>query len=1107
MTPDRFSAQPQATRPVDADDSQLSGVSDMFGIGPAPIPPHEPRPNPRHDPLMGTDLDGVTIVRLIAEGGMGRVYEGWQEQPGRPVAVKVMRAGLPSGSLLKRFEHEARILGRLRHPGIAQIHTVGIHDSAGRQEPYFVMEFIPHAASIVTYAESHQLSVHERLELFRQVCLAVAHGHQRGVIHRDLKPSNILVDGGGQPKVIDFGIARSTDADMALTSLHTDVGQLIGTLQYMSPEQFDADPDELDVRSDVYALGVVLYELLTGQPPYELRQKPVYEAARVVRETTPTPLSTVNRTLRRDVSIIAGKCLEKDRGRRYASASELGADIGRYLVGEPILAAPPSFFDSLRRLTHRHRAVAAALAGTFIALALAVAGISFFYLRAEQQRQRAIVDRNRAVEKEAEAQTQAAEANRQRLRAEAETARANERVYVGNLYRASDKVAEHNFDKARSLLKENHALAEGADNPIELRCLEARLDRAYAVLRGHVGGVVSVSFSPDGSHVLTCGVDATVRTWDADSGESISSRADFPPATPARFLSSQLLFQSWPGLPPAAVTMPRGGPNGKLPVIPVRGFVMRFFNADATRSVTLSADGIVRLWNAKTKEKLASWKPPQSPGSESPAVTLLAVNGDASRVAAVCRNRRLLLWDPNTGDVTEASGHSDDIRALTFSPDGAILGTGSVDRTARLWDAATGAPFAVLDGHSNGVSTVVFSPDGKRVATASTGSFDSTARLWDVVPGGELHTLAGHSDKLVAIRFTPDGNRVVTASADRTARIWDVPTAREIAVLAGHAGPLTGLVVSVDGGRIATSSSDGTARLWDAESGRELFVLKGHEKGVTSLALSPEGSLLMTGSEDGSGRIWDTTTGEARVVLQGHTARITSVAFSPDGKRCATGSFDKTARIWDTETGGSSDVLQGHSSGITAVSFSPDGSRLATAANGVWRTKSDTARLWDAITGAEIAAMPWDGGMVHAIGFSPDGRWLVTANYSSTVCLWDAISGKNVRPLLGHSDSVNRLAFSPDGRRLVTGASDHTVRLWDVVKGEELAVLRGHANHVTAVAFSPDGTRLATASDDHTARIWGLSNAEIHRARMATAARALTRSSLESATPAQVPPR
>ena len=948
MKPDRFSSQ-QSTHPMDEDSSRLSGASDLFGIGSAPDSTKDPPHGPRPDPLIGAMLNGVTIVRLVAEGGMGRVYEGWQEHPGRPVAVKVMRAGFTSGSMLKRFEHESRILGRLRHPGIAQIHTVGIHEAAGRREPYFVMEFIPHAAPITAYAESHRLSAHQRLELFRQVCLAVAHGHQRGVIHRDLKPSNILVDAAGQPKVIDFGIARSTDADMALTSLHTDVGQLVGTLQYMSPEQFDADPDEIDVRSDVYALGVVLYELLTGQPPYELRQKPVYEAARVVREATPTPLSTVNRTLRRDVSIIAGKCLEKDRTRRYASASELGADIGRYLAGEPILAAPPTFAESLRRLARRHRAAVAALVGTFVALAMAVGGISFFYLRAEQQRQQAIVDRNRAFEKESEAQAQAAEADRQRLRAEAETARANDRVYVGNLYRASDKVAEHNFDKARSLLRENHALAEGADNPIELRCLEARLDRAYAVLRGHVGGVGSVAFTPDGTRLLTRGADATLRTWNADTGELISSRGEFPTA-PGGFPLLRPSFPPWFAPPAAAAGGPVMKPGDRRPVVPASGIVRRASTADGTRSVTFSLDGIVRLWDARTGEKLAAWRPPASAGGRSLAVNFLAVNRDASRVAAVCTDRRLLLWDPRSGDVAEASGHSDDIRAIAFSPDGGLLATGSVDRTARLWDASGGRELAVLEGHLKGVTSLAVNADGSRLVT---GSDDATGCLWDVTTGQRLAVLQGHASGITSVAFSPDGTRCVTGSSDRTARIWNADTGACVAVLQGHSTGITGVCFSPDGSRLATAASgvwqtaNDNARLWDVATAREIAVMPCDGGTVHAIDFSPDGRRLAAAYFSSAVCLWNGIRGGEKHGLLGHSDSVYRLAFSPDGRRLVTGSADHTVRVWDVARGEELAVLRGHANHVMAVAFSPDGTRLATASD------DHTARIWG-LSNAEI---------------------------------------------------------------------------------------------------------------------------------------------------------
>jgi serine/threonine protein kinase len=303
----------------------------------------------------GTRLGDVAIIRLLGEGGMGRVYEGLQGTPCRSVAVKVMRPGAVSRPAAKRFEHEAHILGRLTHPGIARIYSVGMQPLPGGTVPYFVMEYVDEGRPITEHAARLGLSIQDRVRLFREACLAVAHGHQKGVIHRDLKPGNILVDAAGQPKIIDFGVARTTNGDLSPTTLQTDAGQIIGTLRYMCPEQFDGPSDDLDVRADVYSLGLVLYELLAGRLPYDLKGRALYEVARVVREVEPAALSAVNPRLRGDLDTIVAKCLEKDRSQRYSTAAELEADLGRHLRGEPIAARPPLLLESLARLARRSR--------------------------------------------------------------------------------------------------------------------------------------------------------------------------------------------------------------------------------------------------------------------------------------------------------------------------------------------------------------------------------------------------------------------------------------------------------------------------------------------------------------------------------------------------------------------------------------------------------------------------------------------------------------------------------------------------------------------------------------------------------------------------------
>jgi len=1102
------------------DPSSLKGLTMALGIEPA---------KPGHDPLLGCDIGGVMIVRLIAEGGMGRVYEGKQEKPGRTVAVKVMRPGLTSPSVLKRFEYEAEVLGRLQHPGIAHIYSVGVHRMGNASVPYFIMEYIADATTLTKYAADLKLPTRQRLDLFRSVCEAVAHGHQKGVIHRDLKPSNILVDASGQPKVIDFGVARATDSDMALTTMQTDVGQLIGTLQYMSPEQFRADPNDIDVRSDVYALGVILYELLAGKMPYDVKKKAIHEVARIVQEDDPTPLSSFNRALKGDVAVIAGKCLEKDKGRRYSSASELGSDVGRYLTGEPISASPPGFVDGLVRLAKKHRAAAAAAAGVFSALVIAVIGVGIFATRADEARRRAESAQRIDEESRADAETRRIQAQQARAESVAAEKRATQqqeiatkRLYEANLHRISQCIKEHEFGIARSLFRETAAIWGPQSLPIELKYLDAQIEgMGILVGKGSLSPIVRQVLSPDGIRLATASADGTACLWDTDSGKqlvvfqgrggSIRHLVFSSDSTRLVTVSTDKIARLWNV----------AGDADKVPLeVDVGAIWSLSLNSDGSRLITDSADGTKKVWDVATAKQLAVLENPNGDQVKSSPdrkgvwfarADSATLSPDGKVVAARWNEKHVQIWDATTGNrLALLEGHNESIQQLRFSPDSTRLATGAFDNTARLWEVPTGKQMALLQ-HDSYVWGLAFSPDGSRLATGSSDkSGKDKAHIWDTTTGKQVRVLDGHGDSVISLAFSPDGTRLFTGCGNRDEhwRLWEVSSGKQLAVFDGHGRSVVASACSDKGGRVATLTEEKTVRLWEVPSGKNLRVLEGHDAkvlggGVTNIRFTPDGTRLVTGSGDKTARLWDAITGKQLAVLRNND-RTDGLRLSSDGSKLATVS-GKNVRLWDLATAKQIALLEGPSRYAGAISFSPDGSKLASGSH------DKTVRLWDVATGRQLAVFEGHDGL---IGFGPDGTRLVTYGANTLrilevasgkelavlkvpafaqlafsrdgtrvatgselgpVVIWDAHTGERLVELRGHGRGFyNVPAFSPDGKRLATCSSDRTARLWDVATGKQLAVLEGHGAEISRLAFSPDGTRLATASADKTARLWDI---------------------------------
>jgi WD40 repeat protein len=1039
------------------------------------LPPEQTAPT---DGTLGTVryFGDYELLEEIARGGMGVVYKARQVSLNRLVALKMILAGqLASPDDVRRFRTEAEAAANLDHPNIVPIYEVGEHEG----QHYFSMKLIDGGSlsSSNRKPRSSTKAQRQAAQLMATVARAVHHANQRGIIHRDLKPGNILLErragdvGPPVPHVTDFGLAKRVEGDSKLTRS----GAIVGTPSYMAPEQARGEKG-LSVAADVYSLGAILYELLTGRPPFQAAT-PLDTVLQVLDKEPERPRSIAPR-IDRDLETICLKCLDKDPKRRYESAAGLADDLERWLAGETIAARRSSAWERGIRWAKRRPALAGMLLVSALSLLSLLLLAGLLWQNAEkragmvQDLETARQDLDTARDERAAivADTRAAQDKARRITYDADMQFAHAAYKADNVQGLLALLKRHRPQTGQEDLRGFEwqylwRLCHG-----ERFSVQAHTIPAGTLVPGSQAPVM-LAFSPDGKTLASTSVDKQIKLWDSATGKHLQVLPQPDPVASLAFTADgkalRLVVAAKPNSKAfdAYQKLVQDVAAGKAKPS-LQGLL------DALAFRTLPLDG-------RQPSDTEPFDLAQLPSS----LSMFAILGGGPEVAGSFLTSAIPLKGRMV--VPMCLALSLDRKTLAIggisTPIPFIGGKSQQEGVVLLWDLVAGKDRAILMGHGGFVISLAFAPDGRSLA--STG-FDKVIRLWDVAEARERATLGDQAALITSLIFSADGQLLVSGNADGAVKLWDAVTGQLRENLLGHVNAATGVALTPDGRSLASGSVDGIVKLWDAT--RTLGPIHRHlDRGILAFAVCPDGRALAVADQGRAVRFYDPITGQeqkvvrlmdassnlpgvvddARRIADGARPQGASVtiylrgAIAPDAKKAAIADLSVVS-LFDIDSGKEVQRLQTPNGVNYALAFSPD-SKILAVGSGSARQSGEVA-LWDVSKGNRRATLSGHRHHVRSLAFSPDGKTLASGSSDQTVKIWDVASGAEKQIIGPFSKGISALAFSRDGRKLAVAAAD-TISIREAATGEEILSIRGYSIHVLGMAFSPDGARLATA--------------------------------------------